>query len=175
MTARRPIRLLVREHGIRGGIETVNLHLIKEFTEIADCVVCVVPEWRLKFFQDVLPPSDRLIYRLPFWPREARLPHVLRKAMSFALRRTALPARSSFEELRQALSNRWLKRLVQEHQITHCFCNWIFCVDVPRLNVPVGTMLMDVRWKYFPETFPQSDVNLVDQQFCDWLEASSVV
>jgi hypothetical protein len=36
-------------------------------------------------------------------------------------------------------------------------------------------MLMDVRWKRFPETFPQIDLNVADRQFCDWLRKSSIV
>jgi glycosyltransferase involved in cell wall biosynthesis len=175
MSRRLPIRLLMREHGICGGTETVNIHLVEEFTELVERVVWIVPGPRMKFFQQILPPSDRLVYQLPYDPRQAPLAHILRKATSFALRQKTLPARFAFENMRQALFDLWLKRLVRHHHITHCFCNWTFGVDVPRIDVPIGAMVMDVRWKRFPETFPQIDINAVDRQFGDWLRKSSVV
>ncbi|MEY2439826.1 MAG: hypothetical protein QOI34_1211, partial [Verrucomicrobiota bacterium] len=175
MSHRHPIRLLLREHGICGGTETVNLHLIKEFTELAELVVWVMPSWRFKYFQEVLPASDRLIYQTPAWPRESRIPHALEKAMRFVLRQKTVPLRFAFEKLQRALSNLWLSRVIRKHGITHCFCNWIFRVDVPRVKVPIAAMLMDVRWKYFPETFPGVDIDKEDQQFCDWLAKSSIV
>jgi glycosyltransferase involved in cell wall biosynthesis len=175
MHSRRPMRLLLREHGICGGTETVNIHLIREFTQLVERVVWIVPDSRMQFFQQILPPSDRLVYQLPYSARQAPLAHVLRKATSFVLRQKALPARFAFENLRQYLFDVWLRQLVRQHQITHCFCNWTFCVNVPRINVPIGAMVMDVRWKVFPETFPRIDINAADRQFADWLRKSDVV
>jgi glycosyltransferase involved in cell wall biosynthesis len=175
MHRRRPMRLLLREYGASGGTETVNIHLVKEFTELVERVVWVMPGWRMKFFQQILPPSDRLVYELPYWPPRARLANVLRKATSLALRLKNLPARFVFENMREALSDLWLRRLVREHEITHCFYNWTFGVNVPRIGVPIGAMLMDVRWKHFPETFPQVDITAADRQFCNWLRKSNVV
>ena len=172
---RRPMRLLLREHGSSGGTETVNIHLVEQFTKLVERVVWVMPESRMEFFQKILPPSDRLIYERPSWPRQTRLPYLLQKATSFALRRKNLPARATVHKARQKLSDRWLQRLIRRHQITHCFCTWTFCVDVPRLGIPMGAMIMDVRWKHFPETFPHVDVDMADRQFCDWLRKSSIV
>ena len=175
MQRRRPMRLLLREHGIASGTETVNIHLIQEFTQLAERIVWVVPNWRMNYLQQILPPSDRLVYEPPFWPPEIRLPHIFRKAMSLALRQKALPARVVFERMREGLFDLWLKRLIQQHGITHCFCNWTFCVDVPRIGIPVGAMVMDVRWKRFPETFPHIDLDAADRQFRRWLKKSNVV
>src|SRR5437763_965555 len=110
MKRRHPMRLLLREHGICGGTETVNIHLIKEFTELVERVVWIVPPGRMDFFQQILPASDRLVYQVPYSSREAPIAHLVRKATSFALRRKSLPARSTFENLRQALFDLWLKR-----------------------------------------------------------------
>lgn len=175
MHRRRPIRLLLREHGICGGVETVNIHLVQEFTHLVERVVWIVPDWRMDFLQQVLPPSERLVYEPPFWPARARLAHIFRKATSLALRQKVLPARFAFENVRQALFNLWLKHLVQTYNITHFFCNWTLCVDVPRLGVPIGAMVMDVRWKRFPETFPQIDIDAADRQFCNWLREAHIV
>ena len=175
MHRRRPMRLLLREHGIIGGTETVNIHLIQQFTELVERIVWVVPSWRMNYLQQILPPSERLRYEPPFWPTETRLPHIFRKATSLALRQKALPARPAFERMRQALFDLWLKRLIEQHGITHCFCNWTFCVDVPRIGIPLGAMVMDVRWKRFPETFPHIDINAADRQFRDWLKKAHVV
>jgi glycosyltransferase involved in cell wall biosynthesis len=175
MHQRRPMRLLLREHGICSGTETVNIHLVDEFSRLVERVVWVMPASRMKFFQQILPPSDRLIYELPYYPPRARLPNALRKATSLALRQKTLPGRDMVRNLRRSLFDLWLKRLVRRHQITHCFCSWTFGVDAPRIRVPLGVMLMDVRWKRFPGTFPQVNINAVESQFCDWLRKSTVV
>jgi glycosyltransferase involved in cell wall biosynthesis len=175
MHPRRPIRLLLREHGICGGVETVNFHLIRQFTKLVERVVVIIPEWRLKFYEQILPPSDRLIYQLPYSPRRAEPAYFLQKATSFALRQKFLPARRGFRKVREGLFNRWLKEVIREHNITHCFCSWNFCVDAPRVSVPMGVMLMDVRFKHFPETFPGFDIAAVDRQFRHWLRNSSVI
>jgi glycosyltransferase involved in cell wall biosynthesis len=175
MSDRRPMRLLLREHGICSGTETVNIHLIREFTQLVERVVWIVPGSRTSFFQQILPPSDRLVYELPDWPPEARLACIARKATSFALRQKVLPARSVFEHIRQSLFDLWLRTLIRQHNITHCFFTWTFGVNIPRISVPIGAMLMDVRWKKFPETVPQLDINRIEREFCDWLGQSSVL
>jgi glycosyltransferase involved in cell wall biosynthesis len=175
MQRRRPMRLLLREHGVSGGTETVNIHLIEQFTQLVERVVWIVPSWRMKFFQRILPPSDRLIYELPYCPPGVRLTNILRKGTSFALRRKTLPARFAFQYMSQALLDLWMRELIRQHEITHCFCNWTYGVNVPRIGVPIGAMLMDVRWKHLPETFPQVNLNAVERQFCHWLRKSSVV
>ena len=172
---RRPMRLLLREHGISGGAETVNIHLVEQFTKLVDRVVWVMPGARMKFFQEILPPSDRLFYELPHWRRHKSVSHALRKAASFATGKKHLPPRSAVDHARRTISDLWLKRLVSRHEITHCFCNWTFCVDVPRIGIPIGAMVMDVRWKHFPETFPQIDLGAVERQFCEWLKKSSII
>ena len=83
---RRSMRLLLREHGKRGGIETVNIHLIREFTELVERVVWIVPRERMKFFQQILPASDRLIYERPYDGRRPRLTNILRKITSTNVR-----------------------------------------------------------------------------------------
>jgi glycosyltransferase involved in cell wall biosynthesis len=198
MHRRRPMRLLLREHGKRGGIETVNIHLIREFTELVERVVWIVPNARMKFFQRILPPSDRLIYERPNDRRPPRMSDIVRKLTPAVVRKKLRPARAAFhdarnalrdaawpqktsptqmafEYMRQRLSDFWLRRLVRRHHITHCFWNWTFCRDVPRINVPMGVMLMDVRWKRFPETFPHTDIVAADHKFQQWLRKADVV
>ncbi len=174
-TGRYPMRILLQEHGISGGAETVNIHLVAEFIKLVDRVIWMMPKSRMEFFQKIFPASDRLVYELPDWPEHVRVPHTLQKATSFASRRKALPARSAVQSARRTLLDLWLKRLIRQHRITHCFCNWTFLVDVPRIPIPVGTMVMDLRWKYFPDTFPQVDLKAVEGQFRRWLEKSSIV
>lgn len=189
------MRLLLREHGKRGGIETVNIHLIREFTELVERVVWIVPGERMKFFQQILPPSDRLIYERPYDRRPPRLTNILRKVTPANVRKKLRPARfalhdmrdalrestpgrlhkEAFQNIRQKLFELWLRQLIRRHHITHCFCNWTFCLDVPRIDIPIGVMLMDVRWKRFPETFPQLDIDAADQKFREWLTKASVV
>ena len=91
MQSRRPMRLLLREHGVCGGTETVNIHLIKEFTQMVERVVWVMPDWRIEYFQQLLPASNRLIYQSTSWPRQARLAHTLEKATRRVLRRKVSP------------------------------------------------------------------------------------
>jgi len=168
------MRLLLREHGIFGGIETVNVHLVREFTQLVDRIVWVMPSWRFEFYQRLFPPSNQLIYVSHAWPRQAWIYHNLERATNLALRQKNLPARFAFEKLQRALSNLRLRRLIREHKITHCFCNWTLRVQAPRLSVPMGTMVMDVRWRHFPETFPD-DVDVLDRQFRSWLKRSRVI
>ncbi|MEY2487971.1 MAG: hypothetical protein QOH39_3619 [Verrucomicrobiota bacterium] len=175
MMAARSMRLLLREHGACGGAETVNLHLVQEFAKVVDRIVWVMPSWRSEYFQKFFPASERLIYETPSWPRDWRMPYTLEKALRFLLRQKNLPGRFVFEKMRRALSDLWLGRIIRENKITHCFCNWTLSVDAPGLDVPLGAMLMDVRWRYFPETFPDADIERIDRQFCDWLRKSSVV
>jgi glycosyltransferase involved in cell wall biosynthesis len=169
------MRLLLREHGICGGTETVNIHLVQQFTQLVEQVIWIVPHWRQTFFQKILPPSDRLMYELPDWPREARFPTVLRKATSFALRQRNVPARFAVQQLRDSLSDLWLNKLIRQHGITHCFCNWIFGIEAPRIDVPLAAMVMDVRWKRYPDTLPRMDIQAIEKQFCSWLKRSAVV
>src|SRR4029077_11491286 len=134
MHHRRPMRLLLREHGVCGGTETVNIHLIEEFTQLVERVGWIVPGWRLEFLQRILPPSDRLIYELPHCPPEARVANTLRKATSFALRHKNLPPQFAFQYVSQTLLDLWMRQLARRHDITHCFFSWTFGVDVPRVR-----------------------------------------
>jgi glycosyltransferase involved in cell wall biosynthesis len=167
------MRLLLREHGIPGGIETVNIHLVKELTELVDRVVWVMPHARLKYFQQILPPSDRLIYEPQFWSRETSLKHTLTSTEQFFHQKkpTLDPA---FQKLRRALLDLRLNWLIRRYRLTHSFCTWLH-VDVPRIRIPTGVMVMDVMWKHFPDCFGPNSHDLVDRRFCRWLETSAVL
>src|SRR2546423_9424947 len=108
MHSRRPMRLLLREHGVCGGTETVNVHLIKEFIELVDRVVWVMPEWRFDYFQQFLPPSDRLVYQSSSWPGRGRWAHTPGKAIRRVLRPENFSGRFAFEKIRELLSDLWL-------------------------------------------------------------------
>lgn len=175
MASRNSMRLLLREHGMPGGVETVNIQLVREFTELVDRVVWVMPKSRFEYFQQFLPASDRLFYEEEYWPRQRWVPHNLEKAARFVFRQKNVPARFLFANLRQAFTNLRLRQIIRDHHITHCFYNWILHINAPRLGVPIGLMLMDVRWRYFPETFRDSDIETIECQFCEWLRKSSIV
>ena len=174
MASRSALRLLLREHGIPGGIETVNIQLVKEFTELVDRVVWVMPRSRFDYFQQFLPPSDRLIYEAESWPDRARLLHSFEKTVHFCLRQKNLPVRFVFENLRRTLSNVRLRRIIRDFNITHCFCSWVH-VNVPRLSVPIGIIVLDVMWKYFPDSFGDFSADKVERRFCNWLRKAQVL
>lgn len=174
MAPRTSLRLLLLEHGLPGGIETVNIQLVREFVELVECVVWVMPRSRFAYFQQFLPASDRLIYQPQFWRRETWLQNDLKKAARFVLRQKHSPMRSAFETLRYALWDLRLRSIIREHNITHCFCTWMH-LNVPRVNVPIGAMVMDVLWKHFPETVCDGALEQIERRFCNWLTKSSVV
>jgi len=43
--------------------------------------------------------------------------------------------------------------IIQEHKITHVFIPWIVDLDIGKLPIPTGSMVMDVSWKSYPEGF----------------------
>jgi glycosyltransferase involved in cell wall biosynthesis len=167
------MRLLLREHGIPGGIETVNIHLVKELTEIVDRVVWVMPHARLKYFQQLLPPSDRLIYKAQFWSRETSFKHKLTSTEEFVHQKSP-SLDPAFQKLRQVLLDLRLNWIIRRYRLTHSFCTWLH-VDVPRIGIPTGVMVMDVMWKHFPECFGPNSQDLVERRFCDWLNTSAVL
>ena len=175
MRSRSRVCLLLREHGVSGGAETVNLHLIPEFLEMVDRIVWIMPGWRRAYFQRRFPASDRLIYADPGWPNDSRVHRSLEKAVRFCLRRNHIPMRGVLETAQQHLSNLWLRELIRRHRITHCFFNWTLWVNPPALDIPMGAMLMDVRWRRYPETFAGVDLERIDQQFQQWLKQSDIV
>ena len=169
------MRLLLRDFGYTGGIETTNIHLVREFTQQVELLVWVMPRSRFDYFQQFLPSTDRLIYATDAWPRKSRLQEKLASGARHLHRQKNVPARFASRGLRQALSDMRLKRLIREHKITHCLWSWILHVDPPRVAVPLGAMVMDIRWRHLPETFCGCDVNSIERQFCRWLKRSDIV
>ncbi|HEY4284917.1 MAG TPA: glycosyltransferase [Chthoniobacterales bacterium] len=172
-SSRFPIRLLLREHGIPGGCETVNIQLVKEFAELVDLVVWVMPISRLNYFQQILPPSDRLIYEPQFWSRETWIQNSAKKAEAF-VRQKSPQTHPTVQNLRHALWDLRLKWIVHRYKITHSFCSWVH-VTVPRINVPTGVMVMDVMWKHFPDSFGHGTQDWVDCRFRNWLKKAAVL
>jgi glycosyltransferase involved in cell wall biosynthesis len=171
--SRSPIRLLLREHGIPGGVETVNIQLVKKFTELVDLVVWVMPIGRVKYFQQILPPSNRLIYEPQFWSRETWLQNRLKKAEGFVHQRHP-SVQPVFQTVRHSLWDLRLQWIIRRHRLTHSFCSWPH-VNVPRIGIPMGVMVMDVMWKHFPDSFGPGSHDWVDRRFRTWLKKAAVL
>jgi len=167
------MRLLLWEHGIPGGSETVNIQLIKEFTKMVDLVVWVMPHERIKYFQQILPPSDRLIYEPRFWSRETRLRKSIASTEAFVDHRKP-SLNPTFRKLRRAVVDLRLNWIIRRYRLTHSFCGWLH-VDVPRIRIPTGVMVMDVMWKHFPDSFGIGSQEWVDRRFTNWLKKAAIL
>jgi len=173
-SSRFPMKLLLREHGIPGGIETVNIQLVKEFTELVDLVVWVMPVARLKYFQQILPPSDHLIYETQFWSREKTWVQNSVKKAEGIVHQKSRPVRPALRNLRHILWDLRLKWIIRRYKITHSFCSWAY-VNVPRISVPTGVMVMDLGWKHCPDSFGHGTQDWVESLFFSWLKKAAVV
>jgi glycosyltransferase involved in cell wall biosynthesis len=167
------MRLLLWEHGIPGGIETVNIRLVKEFIELVDLVVWVMPHHRLEYFQRLLPPSDRLVYEPRFWSRQSRLNESLNSTQKFVVQRKA-SLDPALRKVRSVLVDLRLNWIIRRYRLTHSLCSWLH-VDVPRIRIPTGVMVMDVMWKHFPDSFGQGSQESVDRRFIEWVEKAALL
>lgn len=172
------MRILIPEYSNRGGVETVNLEVIPELVNLVDRVVWVMPEHRLEYFQSYLPASDRLIYESLFWPERSWYRSVRRIDGLLSRIGSYLPDGSSLhlatDRLRQYLSSARLQSIISTHQITHCFCTWIFNTPLLPIKVPIGAMVMDLNWHYFPENFKDSR-EVLDDRFLAWLNHAAII
>jgi glycosyltransferase involved in cell wall biosynthesis len=161
------MRLMMIDHSNPGGVETVNIEVIREFLDLVELVLFVMPAHRIAYYKKILPTSDRLVYASLEWPEESWF--VLLRRLDGLVRRIApdAPLRRRFVDLR-------LQQLVRTHGITHCFCTWIFGEPVPDLPVPIGAMVMDLNWRFFPENFSRSTAEL-DGCFVHWLNEPQII
>jgi glycosyltransferase involved in cell wall biosynthesis len=172
------MRILIPEYSNRGGIETVNLEVIPELITLVDRVVWVMPEHRLEYFQSYLPASDRLVYESLLWPEQSWYKAVRRLDGLLSRLGSYFPEKSFLQlaayRLRQYLSSTRLQTIISTHQITHCLCTWIFNTPVPPVKVPIGAMVMDLNWHYFPENFQESR-EVLDEQLLSWLNQAEII
>jgi glycosyltransferase involved in cell wall biosynthesis len=174
------MRLLVVEPNYSGGTETVSIQLVRQFTSMLECVVWALPPYRMRYYQDIIPSSDRLIYEPLHWGQDQN--SIFYRRVDGGLRRLEglLPVGSRrlhnvLSGLRLQLADARLRYLTKKHRLTHYFTTWIFNQPVPKVNNPVGAMVMDLNWRHFPENFPEASAAQLDRSFGQWLHKADVL
>ena len=145
------MRILVpHAYNVKGGVEKTAVSLIREFAELADRVIFVLPDSTMEYFKGMLPPSEKLVYESFTWPDDL------------------------ITKVNKVIYKSRLEYLIKKHKVTHCLYPIINGQRVPDINIPVFGVLHDLYWRFL-EHISDEDKSKREKELCEWAEKSSIV
>lgn len=171
--------LLPIEYYREGGVKRVIVSLTSKLADHVDKIIILVFPSQLKSFQEILPPSETIVYEtFPLEPhsKEAQKLKILRGSARVAdkLKLRKLADFLSFKNSRLAIRYR-IEQLIEKHQIDTCFYPIIDKIEPPVLSIPLAGMVHDVFWESSPLTYADSYREKYNNNLKNWLDRASLL
>lgn len=165
---------------VKGGVERVIFSLLREFEQLIEAVVVVLPPKLLSEFQDQLPASERIIYESMTGPTLALDPQRV-KLLSYGGRLGAKLKLSGVQQrcdrsIAQLERSGRLRYLVEHYGCTHCLYFLTNRIQPPLdLGIPLTSLSHDLFWHFAPLTYSPALVREYDASLKQWLMATDLV
>ena len=165
---------------VEGGIERVILSLLKEFGDLIEGVVILLPKKSIEIFQRELPETSNIVYEWADWPEKTIGANQLR-SLGY-IRKIAQVTNlnflgtCAFQKSQDIRSSGRIRFLIKKYQCTHCLYFISNRVPFPQgLDIPVVTLCHDLFWHFAPLTYAPELVQKYDDSLRQWLIAADKV
>jgi len=165
---------------VEGGIERVILSMLKEFDELIESVVIVLPQQSIETFRKALPSDSKIVFESANWPgktigtKQLRLFGYLQK-MSKVVHLDFLET-WALKRTQDIQTSGRIRFLAKKYKCTHCL--YFICnrVPIPKgLNIPVVILCHDLFWHFAPMTYSPALIQQYDDSLGGWLKSADKV
>jgi glycosyltransferase involved in cell wall biosynthesis len=163
----------------RGGVERVIVSLIREFIELVDQVIIILPKQEISYFSKLFPISEKIFYESFSWsdsPLHLKALSALNKGIHLAKKLKLGSVEKAIIDITQKFNSQHrINYLIRKHKATHCLYLLINRLLPPKLNIPMASLAHDVFWRFAPLTYEASYIQEYDQNLQAWLEQSDLM
>lgn len=175
------VRLIVPfTYYVEGGVERVMLSLLKEFSNLAEEVVILLPHKAISKVKSGLLDASGIVYESTDWPVSSVASMKLR--LLGYLHKIARATRSSaliqwIEQKNQDIQSVGrIRSIAKKYKCTHCLYFISNRVPTPKeLKIPVITLCHDLFWHFAPLTYKPDLVKQYDNSLQEWLSLADLV
>ncbi|WP_008311057.1 glycosyltransferase [Leptolyngbya sp. PCC 6406] len=165
---------------VRGGVERVMFSLLREFDNLIDGVVLLLPDKSIVEFQSNLPEAKNIYYESFTSAGYRRDKHLL-KLLTYIGRfgsRLRLKGLHRWSETKIAdfKVSECIREIAQRHHCTHCLYFIGNRIQPPRgLEIPLVLISHDLFWRFAPLTYAPKLVREYDDSLYQWLRVADLV
>jgi len=163
-----------------GGVERVIVSLTTELSNQTEQVIITSSPKIITHFQQLIPPSEKIVYQIFSLPDDkflTKVLNILKKLSSFC---NQYNLSESITKPLKNLDNTYHNKvifqyLINKYQITHCLYLLVNKVEPPNLNIPLFGVIHDIFWHFSPLTYDETYKEIYDQSLEKWLLKSQKI